>query len=187
MKINEFIILVEQEWRKSRNLSPAHPPIEIINLPSHLYIDLRSMLGVTGWGGFLFMGSKIQEDPILNKNEVEFLYDTKTNDYQDIDFTFFENLPFGTARVAICSPPVLGSAKLSGPSYGTITGSIIANGTNGIVNYNSGVLSSYIYDGHTLTQVSKDTPVPGCSHSWKKYHGFSEIYDFCEKCDKKRA
>jgi len=25
-----------------------------------------------------------------------------------------------------------------------------------------------------------------CSHSWKTYHGFTEQYDFCEKCDTKK-
>lgn len=25
-----------------------------------------------------------------------------------------------------------------------------------------------------------------CQHQWKKYEGFTEIYDYCEKCDLKR-
>jgi hypothetical protein len=25
-----------------------------------------------------------------------------------------------------------------------------------------------------------------CSHSWKQYQGFTETYDYCVKCDKKR-
>ena len=29
-------------------------------------------------------------------------------------------------------------------------------------------------------------PISRCQHSWKPYRGFSESYDFCEKCDLKR-
>jgi hypothetical protein len=27
----------------------------------------------------------------------------------------------------------------------------------------------------------------GCDHKWKLYQGFSETYNYCEKCDEKRV
>lgn len=30
------------------------------------------------------------------------------------------------------------------------------------------------------------TPKVSCSHVWKHYEGFTQIYDFCEKCDVKK-
>lgn len=41
--------------------------------------------------------------------------------------------------------------------------------------------------GTGYTKIYVDDPIPNiCSHSWKSYQGFSESYDYCEKCDLKK-
>lgn len=39
--------------------------------------------------------------------------------------------------------------------------------------------------GYIVPRTTTTTKEPTCWHEWKRYTGFSEIYDYCVKCNKK--
>lgn len=36
-------------------------------------------------------------------------------------------------------------------------------------------------------EIPKKEVQNGCDHTWKRYIGFNEIYDYCTLCDKKKG
>ena len=52
--------------------------------------------------------------------------------------------------------------------------------------------SSIYLDKITLPTIIREEDIVGnndsnCSHKWKVYNGFTESYEYCELCDKKRG
>ena len=52
--------------------------------------------------------------------------------------------------------------------------------------------SSIYLDKITLPTIIREEDIVGnidsnCSHKWKLYNGFTESYEYCELCDKKRG
>lgn len=41
-------------------------------------------------------------------------------------------------------------------------------------------------DGYTLDTTILDELPNGCNHNWKMYHGFTEAYEYCTKCNEKK-
>lgn len=47
-------------------------------------------------------------------------------------------------------------------------------------------ISGGVLDYYLGVSLSKHTEGTVCSHAWKTYSGFTEEYEYCEKCDTKR-
>jgi hypothetical protein len=180
MNIQEFISLIQTEYNGQRPKSPVTgivPPIDFIRLSSHLKFQLDQIYGVQM---MTVNNILIIEDPNLSPYTVKAVYNELQGDYQTFDFTYFEKLPFGNARLAICNPPVFGSAQLSGVNQYPYNNASI--GAAGLFTTNSGHKIS-ISNG-TIVDISQ--PPSSCAHFWKRYNGFTQVYDFCTHCDKKR-
>lgn len=197
MQITDFILLVEQEWRKARNVLSG-TRINQINLSTQLWNELFSLTNGLCWTIGIgtrcttYISIECHEDSNLKLDEIEFVYDSKTNDYQDFDFGNYRSIPFASAGIYISPAPVFGSAKLSGvTSNQTVSVQNVNAGVGPITITTPGNLHSMVYDDSHLNLHYWDTKgntLKSTTHSceWKRYNGFTQVYDYCTICDKKR-